>query len=72
MAPGNEDSDNRASTVAGLTRKEFLTLVVQRAAIAGTVLVAPKIIDKFLVPPVYAANSANTTGPPPKHNTDTG
>lgn len=40
-----------------LSRKEFLTKLVQKAALAGSLVAAPKIIDKFLVPPALALNS---------------
>ena len=40
-----------------ISRKEFLEAVVRRATIAGVLLAAPVVVDKFLVPPVYAANS---------------
>jgi hypothetical protein len=40
-----------------LSRKEFLTKLVQKAALAGSLVAAPKIIDKFLVPPALAVNS---------------
>lgn len=40
-----------------LSRKEFLTKLVQKAAVAGSLVAAPKIIDKFLVPPALAVNS---------------
>ena len=40
-----------------VSRKEFLETLVRRATIAGALLAAPKVLDKFLVPPVYALNS---------------
>ena len=40
-----------------LSRKEFLTKLVQKAALAGSLVAAPKIVDKFLVPPALALNS---------------
>lgn len=40
-----------------VTRKEFLTTLVKRATIAGALLAAPKVVDKFLVPPAYARTS---------------
>jgi hypothetical protein len=40
-----------------LSREEFLKLVVKRAAIAGTIIAAPKVVDKFLVPPAHAVTS---------------
>lgn len=61
-----EDRKNEAdveSSVKGMSRQEFLASVIKNAAIAGTVVAAPKVVDKFLVPPAYAAGSL-TTGPP--------
>ena len=43
-----------------LSRKEFLADVLKKAVLAGTIVAAPKVLDKFLIPPVYAANSTNT------------
>lgn len=47
-APDNKSSD------AALTRKEFLKRSLRGAATAGAIIAAPAIIDKFLIPPVYA------------------
>jgi hypothetical protein len=51
MTPTNDKAnwEDRPSCEAGLSRKKFVELVLKRAAIAGAVLSAPKIIDKFLV-----------------------
>ena len=70
---GEEGSSVKGSSVKGLTRKDFLALVLKRATIAGVIVAAPKVVDKFLVPPVYAAASL-TTPPavPPKLRTDPG
>jgi hypothetical protein len=48
----NNDSCDRS-----FTRVEFIRRVVKGAALTGGVLASPKIIDKFLVPPAYAATS---------------
>jgi hypothetical protein len=56
LEPANSD-ENRPSCEEGLSRKEFIALVVKRAAIAGAVVAAPKVLDKFLVPPVEALTS---------------
>ncbi len=40
-----------------MSRKEFLGNVLKKAALAGTIVAAPKVLDKFLVPPVYALSS---------------
>jgi hypothetical protein len=45
-----------------ISRKEFVRLVLKRGAIAGAIVAAPKIIDKFLVPPVYAGTSTMPHG----------
>lgn len=51
---------NKPACDANLSRKEFLTKLVQRAAVAGSLIAAPQIVDKFLVPPAYALNSTTT------------
>lgn len=43
-----------------LSRAEFIARVVKGAALTGGVLAAPKILDKFLVPPAYAGASTST------------
>lgn len=40
-----------------ISRKEFLATVLKRATLAGALMIAPQVVDKFLVPPVYALNS---------------
>lgn len=40
-----------------LTRKEFLGSIIRRAALAGALVAAPKIIDTFLIPPAEARTS---------------
>ena len=55
-----EHEEERASDPS-LSRSEFVKKVVQAAAVTGGVLGAPKILDKFLVPPAYAATSTNCT-----------
>lgn len=42
-----------------ISRKEFLAKVVQKAAIAGTIVAAPAIADAFLAPPAFAQASTN-------------
>ena len=44
-----------------VSRKEFLTTVIRRASIAGALLAAPQVIDKFLIPPAYAVTSTTHT-----------
>jgi len=56
-----------------LNRKQFLELVVRRAGLVGALLVAPKVVDSFLVPPVYAMMySANLQEDTTAQKTDTG
>ncbi len=38
-----------------MSRKDFVAKVLRRATIAGAILAAPAVIDKFLVPPGIAA-----------------
>lgn len=49
--------ETKPSCDPNMSRKEFLALVLKRAAVAGVVVAAPKVIDKFLVPPVKAMTS---------------
>ncbi|MGH9548217.1 MAG: hypothetical protein ACRD3W_02535 [Terriglobales bacterium] len=62
---GREPHDRQACD-ARVSRKEFLTTLIKRATLAGALLAAPKVVDKFLVPPAYAATSTthfhDTTG----------
>lgn len=53
----DETDDGLEATISSdpaLNRKQFLALVLKRAGIAGAIVVAPKVVDSFLVPPVYA------------------
>ncbi len=69
MTSTDKEFADKESAVSGMTRKEFLQKVVKRAAIAGAVVAAPKVVDKFLVPPVYAKVSLTTPpGPGVKHD----
>jgi hypothetical protein len=43
------------------SRKEFFALVIKRAAVAGTIICAPKIVDKFFLPPANAMMVATST-----------
>jgi hypothetical protein len=54
----NADTEKRACD-SRVSRKEFLTTLVRRAALAGALLAAPKVVDKFLVPPAYAVTSTS-------------
>lgn len=53
---------NSPASDKSISRKEFVRLVLKRGAIAGAIMTAPKIIDKFLVPPVYAGTSTMPHG----------
>ncbi len=44
-----------------LPRGEFIGLILKRATLAGAVLAAPKILDKFLIPPAWAYGSSCNT-----------
>ncbi len=50
-------SEDKLACDPALSRKEFLTKLVQKAAIAGSLIAAPRVVDKFLVPPAHALNS---------------
>jgi hypothetical protein len=60
-SPDNKFSQSEdASCTPALSRKKFMAMVLKRAAIAGAVLAAPKIVDKFLVPPAQAMMLTST------------
>jgi len=46
--------EDKSSCDPSLSRKKFLELAIKRGALAGAILSAPKIVDKFLIPPVHA------------------
>ena len=60
------DEEQLNSCDGTITRKEFVEKVLKTAAVAGTLIASPKILDKFLIPPAYAAasscNTADTQG----------
>jgi hypothetical protein len=58
----NIKESDAASSDPTLTRKQFIEKVVKGAAITGGAMIAPRIIDKFLVPPAYAGTSSCTLG----------
>jgi len=61
--PENARSEEpNVSCDPNLTRKEFVALVLKRGAIAGAILAAPRVLDKFLVAPGLAANPSSGTG----------
>lgn len=68
MTQNNQEQDNTVkvsdspSSDKSISRKEFVRLVLKRGAIAGAIVAAPKIIDKFLVPPVHAGTSTMPHG----------
>jgi hypothetical protein len=57
----NADMHDKEACDGRVSRKEFLTTLVRRATIAGAILAAPQVIDKFLVPPAYAVTSTTHT-----------
>lgn len=70
-----ETADNTSSDVA-LTRKEFIKRTLRGAAAAGAVIAAPAILDKFLIPPVYAIGTrmsaaGSASDQPSGYGTDT-
>jgi hypothetical protein len=48
-----------ASALPAISRKEFISRVVKGAAITGGVLLAPKVLDKFLIRAAYATTSTS-------------
>ena len=58
------ESENAAgqkvSSDPSLSRQQFLQMVLKRAGLVGAVLIAPKVVDSFLVPPAYAMCSGST------------
>jgi hypothetical protein len=44
----------------GMSRRQFVALVLKRAAVAGAILAAPKVVDKFLVAPAEARMRTST------------
>jgi len=44
------DGGDTSSSDPSITRKEFITKVLKGAAITGGVLLAPKVLDKFILP----------------------
>jgi hypothetical protein len=64
--PERPPVDDQISSPDGhIGRGQFIALILKRAALAGAILSAPKIIDKFLIPPAWAfgssCNTADTT-----------
>lgn len=54
----HNDQENAQSSAEGTSRRDFIQQIVKRAAIAGSLLAAPKVIDKFLVPAAWAYGSS--------------
>ena len=53
----SKEDQELSSCEPSITRQEFIEQIVKRAALIGTIMAAPKLIDRFLVPPAYAAMS---------------
>ncbi len=51
-----------SSCEQSLTRAEFIARVLKGAALTGGLLAAPKVLDKFLVPPAFAGTSSCQVG----------
>lgn len=68
MTENNQSNDstvkhgNMPASDTSISRQEFVRLVLKRGAIAGAILAAPKILDKFLVPPAHATSSTVAHG----------
>jgi len=60
--PENEEESPQASSSCepSLSRKEFVALVLKRATAAGTIIAAPRVVDKFLVQPAEARAVTST------------
>lgn len=55
----NEQSASETSSCdKSMDRAAFIQKVLKGAALTGGALAAPKILDKFLIPPAYAGNSS--------------
>lgn len=52
--PENSSAE-RQSSDPGISRKDFIRRVLKRGALAGALLAAPRIVDRFVVPPAKAA-----------------
>lgn len=50
----NIENNQPTSCDPAYTRKEFVALVIKRAGIAGAIICAPKVVDKFFLPPAQA------------------
>jgi hypothetical protein len=57
----NLENNERPSCDPAYSRKEFVALVIRRAGIAGALICAPKIVDKFFLPPAEAMMVATST-----------
>jgi len=54
------EHNTQPSCDPGLTRSQFLSLVVEKALLAGTLLAVPAIADTFMAPPAQAQASGGT------------
>jgi hypothetical protein len=48
------------SSDPGITRKQFISKIVKGAATTGVVMLAPKVLDKFILPAQAAGTSSCT------------
>jgi len=62
MANEQRDLNSESACDQALSRKEFLNKVLKGAAITGGLLVAPLVLDKFLVQAVAAASGCACPG----------
>jgi hypothetical protein len=67
MKCGNDNDGSSKETASScdvsLSRAEFIAKILKRGAIAGAILAAPAVIDRFVVPPAVAAGTMSTTTP---------
>jgi hypothetical protein len=55
-------SDAQPSCDPSLSRAEFIKMLVDRAKLAGALVILPAIADAFMAPPVVAQGSGGQTG----------
>jgi hypothetical protein len=56
------------SSDPAITRKEFITKVMKGVAITGGVMLAPKVLDKFILPAQAAGTSTKANKDVTTHN----
>ncbi len=61
MTEQNSPDNDIPSAEKSLTRQQFIQKIAKGAAVTGGLIAAPAILDKFLIPKVYAASSSACT-----------